>query len=120
MKTACHPNAGTRRVALRPAPIDPKMNPVNIRATSNERLRCGEYSDVSAIVLGKAPPIASPVRKRKQSSTETEGLAAVSRLQSPRRGTQASSTGRRPNLSARGATKLAPSNKPNRPKEKKS
>src|SRR5712672_2932911 len=118
IKMDCHPKAGSKRVALSPAAIDPRMKPVNIRPTSKERRRCGEYSEVSAIVFGKAPPIASPERKRKESSTETDGLAAMSRLQSPSRGTQASSSGRLPKGSARGATKIAPSNKPNKPNEK--
>ena len=116
----CQPKAGTSLVAESPAAMEPKMKPVNISATINERRRCGEYSEVSAIVFGSAPPIARPVRNRNPSSTAIDELAAVSSAQRPRSGKQMSSNGRLPILSASGAMKTAPSNRPNRPREKNS
>jgi len=107
--------------ALSPAAIDPRMKPVNIsptrqRTAAMRRIFGGERDRVRQ----GAPDRRSPERKRRNPARKPKDSAAMRRLQSPSRGTQASSSGRLPKRSARGATKIAPSNKPNKPNEKNS
>src|SRR5207237_5357887 len=108
------------QLAASPATIEPTMKPENITATISARRRRGEYSEVSAIVLGSAPPTARPVAKRNRSSIATDVLNAVIRLKSPRSGMQNSRMERRQERSASGATNSAPHNNPNNPREKSS
>ena len=49
----------------------PIVKPQNITVTRNERLRSGQYSEVSVIAIGMAPPRPRPVTKRQIVSDST-------------------------------------------------
>ena len=57
--------------AARPPSAAPMVKPQNITVTRNERLRSGQYSEVSVIAIGMAPPRPRPVTKRQIVSDST-------------------------------------------------
>ena len=44
---------------------EPRLKPVNMIVISNERLRCGAYSDSSVVAFGIAAPRPIPVSRRR-------------------------------------------------------
>ena len=47
-----------------PPSADPMVNPQSINVTRNDLCFSGQYSEVSVIAFGMAPPSPSPVRNR--------------------------------------------------------
>ncbi|MDR8957441.1 hypothetical protein FEP76_05970 [Burkholderia multivorans] len=91
------------------------MKPQNIVVTSSERRRAGQYSDVSVIAFGIAPPSPSPVTKRHAISSVTPPALADAALATPKHATQASSSRLRPNRSPNGPNASAPAISPASP-----
>ncbi len=86
--------------------------------TSSERRFSGQYSAVSVIALGMAPPSPRPVRKRSTISMSSDVDQADTRLMRPKKKTLSSSTVRRPKRSAKGPMVSAPTMRPNSPAPK--
>ncbi len=72
------------------------MKPQNIVVTRNERRLSGQYSEVSVIALGIAPPSPRPVMKRSAISSHNESDQADTRLATPKNSTLKTSTVLRP------------------------
>ena len=58
--------------AMSPPSAEPSEKPMNISMTIVARLRCGLYSEVSAIEFGMAPPRPRPVNRRHQNRLSSE------------------------------------------------
>ncbi len=91
------------------------MKPQNIVVTSSERRRAGQYSDVSVIAFGIAPPSPSPVTKRHTISSVRLPALADAALAMPKHATHASSRRLRPNRSPNGPNTSAPAISPANP-----
>ena len=91
------------------------MKPQNIVVTSSERRRAGQYSEVSVIAFGIAPPVA-PVTKRHAISSVRPPALADAALAMPKHATQASSSRLRPNRSPNGPNTSAPAISPAGPR----
>ena len=98
MNTAGHPKRGMIDAATNPPTAAPSENPQIIVVTAVPLRRCGMYSEVSAMAFGIAPPMPSPVRKRKPASASIDCAVAVSSEPTPKISAHPMSTGRRPEL----------------------
>src|SRR5208337_2642866 len=76
--------------------------------------RTGQYSAVSAMAFGIAPPSPRPVIKRKMRSWVSFVEVAVTMVKTPNIVVQIITTQRRPTLSATGPNRSAPINRPTR------
>lgn len=77
-----------------------------------------EYSALSVMQMGMAPPSPRPVRKRSITSALSESDAALAKVATPNTSTDISSTGLRPNRSATGPSPMLPSMSPKSPAPK--
>ncbi len=77
----------------------PNVEPVNISITSVPRTRRGEYSFVRATVIGSAPDMPRPARKRNMISSSIECAHTAARLNTPKTSVPRMIAKRRPNLS---------------------
>ena len=91
------------------------MKPQNIVVTSSERRRDGQYSDVSVIAFGIAPPSPRPVTKRHAISSCRPPAPADAALAMPKHATHASSSRLRPKRSPNGPNTSAPAISPASP-----
>jgi len=98
-----------------PATAAPSEKPKNIIMTTVARLRWGEYSAVSAIALGIAPPRPRPVRKRQATRPSTDDAVGVRSMNAPKIKRQAMITHLRPTRSATMPKSRAPAMSPSRP-----
>ena len=76
MSRGRQPYAVTTCAAAMPPIAEPMVKPQNINVTSDDRRRFGQYSDVSVMAVGMAPPSPRPVRKRSAISVVMSGLNA--------------------------------------------
>ena len=91
------------------------MKPQNIVVTSSERRRAGQYSEVSVIAFGIAPPKPAVTKRHAISSVRPPALADAA-LAMPKHATQASSSRLRPNRSPNGPNTSAPAISPAGPR----
>ena len=111
--TERQPKCGINPAARPPAAAAPSEKPVNMIITSVARRRSGQYSAVSAMAFGIAPPSPRPVIKRKMRSCVSFVDVAVTMVKTPNIAVQISTTQRRPILSATGPNRSAPINRAN-------
>ena len=111
------PCVGMRLPARLPAMAAPKEKPVNMIITRVARRRSGQYSAVSAMALGMAPPKPRPERKRNAISCVSVVELAAARVKTPKIAVEMITTQRRPILSAMGPKTSAPTARPTRPIE---
>src|SRR5450830_399035 len=94
--TPRQPTDPSKGAAIRPPRAEPIVKPQNISVTRPERRGVGQYSEVSVIALGMAPPRPSPVKKRSTSNMFKSVENAESKLASPKKTTENSRIGLRP------------------------
>src|SRR5690606_8644408 len=97
---------------MKPPVAIPKLYPQNIQVTSNERERCGQYSENSVVAFGIAAPKPIPVKKRITTKVFKSAAYADAKVKPPNISIDTPKTILRPRRSAVGPDTKAPIGRP--------
>ncbi len=95
-----------------PPRIEPAGKPQTVTVTIVARLRCGAYSEASAIMLGITPPSPIPPSARHATSAPKPCANTASPLNTPNSKVAAIVSRARPKRSASAPNRLVPSTEP--------